>query len=237
MIIDDVDLIYENYQMINSKFVPTVTNPELFKEICDTKNDEEVAELIKNGQMPAYQDVNKVIKMWTSGWFTPDVMAANSIKSIEDAKKLDRGKILELIEPGMGWNGVPDAMPCEHYSGSGYFSAPWNETLSYKVVCCTLHYKIPLNHLFMDDEDGTDAFDFPSGGSLDGAKDILYDQKIPLSYCFSLYPIEDVEKDEIDDEYGHSNGFSRLIIRDPKTGESDDRPYDDPMYKYQVQKF
>lgn len=63
MLIDDIDLIYENYRMINSKFVPTVTNPELFKEIIDTKTDEEVAELIKNGQMPAYQDVNKVMKM------------------------------------------------------------------------------------------------------------------------------------------------------------------------------
>ena len=93
MIIDDVDLIYENYKMINSKFIPTVTNPELFKEICDTKNAEEIAELIKNGQMPAYQDVNEVVKVWTSGWFYPSVMTANSIKSIEDAKKLDKDKI------------------------------------------------------------------------------------------------------------------------------------------------
>lgn len=196
-------------------------------------------------------------------------MAVNSIKSIEDAKKLDRGKILELIEPGMGWNDVPDAMPCHHYSGRDVFSSPWNETLSYKVVCCTLHYKIPLNRLFMDDEDGTVAFKLQSGNSLDGAKDILYDQKIPLSYCFSTFPVENIDNDEIardmygsvtfkrfinptdifiiewytdrgdeiDDEYGHSDGTSRLTIKDPKTGKEYNRDYNDPMFKYQIQRF
>ena len=259
MIIDDVDLIYENYRMINSKFVPTVTNPELFKEICDTKNAEEIAELIKNGQMPAYQDVNEVVKVWTSGCFIPSVMAANSIKSIEDAKKLDRSKILELIEPGMGWNDVSDAMPC--LLSETLSSSPWNECISYKVVCCTLHYNIPLNRLFFDQEDLGVDFEFYSNSLYDATTEILYKQKIPVSYCFSETRIKDVGKNEDiggGDLFG-SVTFKRFInpndifaiewytgrsgeISD-EYGNSDDNleserlPYNNPRFKYQIQKF
>lgn len=261
MIIDDVDLIYENYKMINSKFVPTVTNPELFKEICDTKNAEEIAELIKNGQMPAYHDVNEVVKVWTSGWFLPSDMAANSIKSIEDAKKLDRSKILELIEPGMGWNDVSDAMPC--MLSETLSSSPWNENVSYKVVCCTLHYNIPLNRLFFDQEDLGVDFDFYSN-SLYDATDILYEQKIPVSYCFSETRIKDIGKNE-DIGGGSLFGsvtFKKFInpndifaiewytgrgtsehtdeygnVQHSKDAGSYDIPYYEPRYKYQIQKF